>query len=183
MENRLIQRQIPVTGLLNRDHQGAGYSRRRGGGQEGHSRRSGTAVTWHRSAAEFQALRPPGVSPARLAPGAPWASRPRHPGASPAHLGHIVLHLVQVSVFQGPHELLVAHRCSGWAGRPGRRGGYARRGDTRNRRASGRREGEAAGRNDRWGGRKFFCSRWAQPNRFRLAGGEAGRLHFRFTPR
>lgn len=33
-----------------------------------------------------------------------------------AYLGHIVFHLIQVSVFQGPHELLVAHHCSG-AGR------------------------------------------------------------------
>lgn len=29
------------------------------------------------------------------------------------YFGHIVFHLIQVSVFQGPHELLVAHHCSG----------------------------------------------------------------------
>lgn len=54
--------------------------------------------------------------PARL-PALPAATLPRR---IPAHLSHIVLHLIQVSVFQGPHELLVAHHCSG----VGRRAGH-----------------------------------------------------------
>lgn len=42
--------------------------------------------------------------------------------------------------------------------------------------------GEAVGRRDRWGGRKFFRSHRAQPSRFSPAEKKLERLHFRFTP-
>lgn len=128
-----------------------------------------------------------GASPLRLPP----SLTPPPPGA---HLGHIVLHLVQVSVLQGPHELLVAHPCSG-AGRTRRGGGggdggggggrritagFARETGPRRRCRRRRRPDAAAcqaGRGARgearrsWskGEEKFFRGPGRTPSRFRLA--------------
>lgn len=60
-------------------------------------------------------------TPGRRAPKAPSTSLPPQPTAPPrppqalaaaaaSYLGHIVLHLIQVSIFEGPHEFLVRHR-------------------------------------------------------------------------
>lgn len=103
-----------------------------GGGHTGHSRLSNTAVTRHRRPHRsrplgIQASPPPAQLPVR--PG--LHDHPTSERRIPAHLSHIVLHLIQVSVFQGPHELLVAHDCS----RVGRRAGQKwRSGPTRDTR-------------------------------------------------
>lgn len=103
MENCLIQRKDCSNGSLN-DRERLPRRQVPEGASKATGRRSDAAVTWHRAAASP----PPAWLPAR-APGFPAPPPPR----IPAHLGHIVLHLVQVSVLQGPHELLVAHHCSG----------------------------------------------------------------------
>lgn len=95
---------------------------------------------------------PPPPAPLPAASSASAPSHRRHP--APAHLGHIVLHLIQVSVLQGPHELLVAHHCSGAGRRAGQKARRRRQservlpGERETGRAARREEqaGEAAGR-------------------------------------
>ena len=114
------------------------------------------------------------LSRCRLQPGGLPHPRPRQPSSqqlpqpllhptsvlsptplSPTYLGHIVFHLIQVSVFQGPHELLIAHHCSGagrLAGQKTRRR-WQQQADTAGRagdRAARSRSEEKAG----WAGRR-----------------------------
>lgn len=74
-----------------------------------------------------RAARAPGPAASRGLPTRSPArpALPPTPARPHAHLGHIVLHLIQIPVLQGPHELLVAHHCGGQDG-PG--AGQRRRG-------------------------------------------------------
>lgn len=61
------------------------------------------------------------AAPGRPSPSEPPSTGPRAPNTSlppqrrlarprPPNLGHVVLHLIQVPIFEGPHEFLVGHR-------------------------------------------------------------------------
>lgn len=102
METCLIQRKDCSNGSLNDRER---PPRRQV--PEGASKATAAVATRRLPGTERQRL--PRLPSCRRAPGFAVPPPPR----IPAHLGHIVLHLVQVSVLQGPHELLVAHHCSG----------------------------------------------------------------------
>lgn len=173
MENCLIQRKDCSNGSLNDRER---PPRRQV--TEGASKATAAVATRRLPGTERQRL--PRLPSCRRAPGFAVPPPPR----IPAHLGHIVLHLVQVSVLQGPHELLVAHHCSGL----GRQAGHKwrvrpTRGHEETTRL-GPPRGRGCGLRRPLGREKVLLQPLGPAEQVPPGwGGEAGRLHFRFTPR
>lgn len=133
------------------------------------------------------------AAPGRPSPSEPPSTGPRAPNTSlppqrrlarprPPNLGHVVLHLIQVPIFEGPHEFLVGHR----GRRAERRAGG--RGDEGPAAPPGSEGGGSAGRSPSRGGRGGAAGRQrlgrlgpgtagaGQPGRSRLTGEKSGLL-------